>query len=516
MGHVIKLAYTGEPISCEEALQSIFIITEVAVTHLYKVHNGFKVTVAKPEQLTPFLSAEGQRKLADNGFSPVPSPETKAKCTIVAKKIDRTILPRSCESISQEVAAKNGVTVLDVYKPPESRIVKIRFSAPEEAQRILSRGLMMFNTSVPSYNLEPECFIHLEQCLNCYRYGHNKHTCPHIQRCSRCAGEGHFFAKCKESIKCCNCEGSHVAVSGSCPTRKELLKAKRTELRENRNTAPTYATTAATQPIQTSTPRRPTTSSRTTMPTLPQTHAFTPNTNPKIQAILHVSLIAAKYNAKRFATIVPIMLQKNGFPSIVVPEEIFEDDNLYIPEYTTNTETMDNEVTITHPEPHCSTTHRHLVLQPQPQRKPRETVQARDTTRNTEQKRKQTSPLNTHNKKDKKDPPIPQPRRREMDDTILDDDSSGSEIDVEVVPEAEDELHAPVGGATAMLPCRGPLGQRGSVGNWSADSQEFRTASCSQDSLPDLEEPTVDARPRNRYRDQVTPRKVNPGRMGLP
>lgn len=95
MGHQIKLAYSGEPISCEVALQRIFTLTEVAVTHLYKVHNGFKVTVAKPEQLTPFLSAEGQRKLADNGFSPVPSPETKAKCTIVAKKIDRTILPRS-------------------------------------------------------------------------------------------------------------------------------------------------------------------------------------------------------------------------------------------------------------------------------------------------------------------------------------------------------------------------------------------------------------------------------------
>jgi len=174
MGHVIKLAYSGEPISCEEALQNIFIITEVAVTHLFKVHNGFKVTVAKPEHLTPFLSADGQRKLKDHGFSPVPSPEMKAKCTIVAKKIDKTIPPRSCESICQEVSVKNGVTVLDVYKPPESRIVKIRVSSPEEAQKLLSRGLMMFNTSVPTYNLEPECFIHIDQCLNCYRFHHKK------------------------------------------------------------------------------------------------------------------------------------------------------------------------------------------------------------------------------------------------------------------------------------------------------------------------------------------------------
>ena len=74
MGHVIKLAYTGEPISCEEALQNIFIITEVAVTHLFKVHNGFKVTVAKPEHLTPFLSADGQRKLKIMAFHLFPPP----------------------------------------------------------------------------------------------------------------------------------------------------------------------------------------------------------------------------------------------------------------------------------------------------------------------------------------------------------------------------------------------------------------------------------------------------------
>jgi len=209
------------------------------------------------------------------------------------------------------------------------------------------------------------------------------------------------------------------------------------------------------------------------------------------------------------------MLQKNGFPSIVVPEEIFEDDNLYIPEYATTPQTTATEETNTEPQPHCST-QRHLVLQPAPQRNPKETAQALNTTKNTEHKRKQISPPNKHAKKDKKDPPVPQPRRHRMDDTILDDESSGSEIDVEVVPEAEEELPLPLEGAVAVLPSRGRLGQRGSIGNWSADSQDFRPVSCSQDSLPDLEEPVIEARSRNRYRDQVTPRKVNPGKMGLP
>ena len=106
MGHVIKLSYSGESISCEVALQKIFSLTEVAVTHCFKVFKGFKIVVAKPEHLTPFLSADGQRKLKVHGFVPVPSPETKAKCTVVAKRIDRTITPRPCEDIRHEVASK--------------------------------------------------------------------------------------------------------------------------------------------------------------------------------------------------------------------------------------------------------------------------------------------------------------------------------------------------------------------------------------------------------------------------
>lgn len=62
MGDVIKLSYAGEPISCEVTLQ-IFTLTEMAVSHLFKVHSGFKLVVAKPKQLTALLSAKDQGKL---------------------------------------------------------------------------------------------------------------------------------------------------------------------------------------------------------------------------------------------------------------------------------------------------------------------------------------------------------------------------------------------------------------------------------------------------------------------
>jgi len=513
MGHVIKLSYSGEPISCEVALQKIFSITEVAVTHCFKVHNGYKVVVAKQEQLTPFLSTTGQRKLADHGFKPLPSPETKAKCTVVAKKIDKTILPRSCQAIQEEVSTMNDVTVVDVYKPPESRILKIRCSAPEEAQKLLSRGIVLFNTSVPTYNVEAECFVQVDQCLKCYRYNHLRHTCTHEQRCSRCGDPGHFFSTCSKDIKCCNCGGQHVAVSGSYPTRKEIIKTKRQTLKQNKNT--TYAT--VTQPLQTSTPttRQPNTiPSGTTLPPahFPQTNTFTPNNNPKIQAILHVALIAAKYNAKKFANIVPIMLQRNGFPSIVIPEEIFEDQNLYIPEFhtQTNTHTEVREATMTSTQP--STSHSHGLPQPLPQRIHKETAQKKTTPDTSDNKRKHTSPPDMHTKKDKKDPELSAPEARHVhDDTILSDSDSSESLEIDVGLEegpGASSLTAPPEGAGPVLPVRGTFGRRGSIGNWSADSREFRV-SQSQESLPDLDEPSTGARSR-RYREQQTPHKVRP------
>ena len=133
----------------------MFVITEVYLVRCVKVSNGYKVFVAFSKDLTPFLTTEGQRKLSKEGFKPLTSPETKAKCTVVARKLDRTVMAKTVEAIIQEVATTNAVTVLDVYKPPNSRVAKIRCSAPEEAQKLL-KGFRLFNTSVPAYNIEPE------------------------------------------------------------------------------------------------------------------------------------------------------------------------------------------------------------------------------------------------------------------------------------------------------------------------------------------------------------------------
>lgn len=56
------------------------------------------------------------------------------------------------------------------------------------------------------------------------------------------------------------------------------------------------------------------------------------------------------------------MLQKNGTPSSVAPEAVFQDENLCILKYfSANTDTKAREVTDTYTVPRSST-YKHLIL----------------------------------------------------------------------------------------------------------------------------------------------------------
>ena len=222
--HHIKLIYDGGTLSADEVLQRTFNITQIPAVRCVKVHNGFKIFVARAEQLSAYLSSDGRAKLAKAGFHPQLPPETRARCTVVARRVDKTVQNRTIDEIKQEVTTKNSVSVQDVYVPPQTRIVKIRVASPEEAQKLLKDGILMFNTHVPHYNVDPESFIQIDQCFKCCRFDHVRSACTYPQRCTRCGEEGHFFGGCKNDLKCGNCKGAHAAVSGTCPEKKKQPK----------------------------------------------------------------------------------------------------------------------------------------------------------------------------------------------------------------------------------------------------------------------------------------------------
>lgn len=63
----------------------------------------------------------------------------------------------------------------------------------------------------------------VSQCLRCLRFGHIGKFCKNKQRCSIC-GEDHHYKECTKNIvdaKCVHCEGNHIAISPTCPVKKQ-------------------------------------------------------------------------------------------------------------------------------------------------------------------------------------------------------------------------------------------------------------------------------------------------------
>lgn len=66
----------------------------------------------------------------------------------------------------------------------------------------------------------------IKQCLKCLRYGHIAKFCRNAEVCSICTGN-HCYKTCIVEIsqaKCSNCGGNHIAVSSSCPIKKQKIE----------------------------------------------------------------------------------------------------------------------------------------------------------------------------------------------------------------------------------------------------------------------------------------------------
>lgn len=66
----------------------------------------------------------------------------------------------------------------------------------------------------------------VKQCLHCLRFGHIAKYCRNAEVCSICT-ESHNYKNCKEdhkNAKCANCGGNHIAISNTCPKKKEKIE----------------------------------------------------------------------------------------------------------------------------------------------------------------------------------------------------------------------------------------------------------------------------------------------------
>ena len=73
----------------------------------------------------------------------------------------------------------------------------------------------------------------VKQCLKCMRYGHIAKFCRNAEVCSICT-LNHNFKSCQinpKDAKCVNCKGNHIAISSSCPIKKQKIEENKIKSR---------------------------------------------------------------------------------------------------------------------------------------------------------------------------------------------------------------------------------------------------------------------------------------------
>lgn len=162
-------------------------------------------------------------------FSPVLSPEKRARMTFVLKGIDNEILKETTKSIEKEIIKSAPFAKInDIYVMERPHIIMVRLRTMAMADKIKENGLRLFWFSIPSRNIEYERHTNVPQCMVCYSYNHIKNAWPNQGKviCSECAQEGHIFRDCpnKSNPKCINCGESHRTLSAKCKIGKEMIE----------------------------------------------------------------------------------------------------------------------------------------------------------------------------------------------------------------------------------------------------------------------------------------------------
>lgn len=127
---------------------------------------------------------------------------------------------------------------------------------------------------LPSFNIEPEQFIQIDQCRKCYRFDHLKPICTHAMYCSPSAEEGHFL---RLEVKRSNVALVEDRISPSARPVPNIIKTTQEITTQKRNT---YATVT-----QHSIPRKRKQNNRTPGTTNTQASISNANTLHQTQTI---------------------------------------------------------------------------------------------------------------------------------------------------------------------------------------------------------------------------------------
>ena len=203
-----------------------------------KVHDGkgaFYI-ITSDDAVESILSDESKQTFSQEGFEVIPPIEYNSMKTIAVKHLDYMVDSFTDDDIIDSVERFNDwAQVESIYRiPSTSKILKIRFKTQHMVQIALDKGIKILYQHIPKWNIEKELFVKLTPCRNCFQYNHRLKECTNEKklRCTFCATE-HRQNECKEKQpKCINCGGQHRTLAAACQIRKDLIKKRSGEIRD--------------------------------------------------------------------------------------------------------------------------------------------------------------------------------------------------------------------------------------------------------------------------------------------
>ena len=186
---------------------------------------------------------------------PVMPLKFKALRSIVLRKVDDLIYESDVSGIRDEVNKRNSdVEVVEVFKFPNSKNVKLTFSNQHMAALVVQRGIKIFNLHIGCADMQREEFIDVQQCFRCFCLNeHKTEDCskpPDYLVCSKCSSLGHGYRDCRsDHPQCLNCNLSHPATSFSCPNRKKIIESVRNSRNMTYNSAVKHNSVTTNSPV---------------------------------------------------------------------------------------------------------------------------------------------------------------------------------------------------------------------------------------------------------------------------
>lgn len=326
----LTIRYTYNGSLPQDLSSTFFAITQIPHVRCFPAGKYVVVGLSDDHYLQQHTTREITSALAARGFILVESNEARSARTLIAFRPHKAVFDQSTEEIQAEMETRNEVTIDEIVKlnsrPPA---LKIRLSNQTDATKLLKQGIKAFSIIIPSYQLEQEKYLPVNQCLKCYKFNHTTQNCPSKTLiCSKCSEEGHTYKNCNShNIKCINCSGPHVAVAFKCQHKKQAQKDQ-----NSNNTNPTQNPAQTVNQASYAGASAPPTATTKASSNSNSNNSNTPTTHPneaflstcKIQACAAAAAELSKKNPKIFAKLFPRLLEANNLPTITIPPEIVD------------------------------------------------------------------------------------------------------------------------------------------------------------------------------------------------